>query len=294
MRRSWQLAALAVVSGLGAPKAEDDYEWNADAADLTCFVSGDHASIERDSDGYTVTNATVDSQGRVVINLVLEDQEAQFELPGMLLRVSTAKYVPLDDPFANLEELRQGLWGTVGGNVLGMLFFTFIAVLIIYLEKKFQCVGGEKIHALVEQQGKMQEELSNAVEFLKEFGEDQAVGSASKLGEDLPQSGEDAMVMAGKKAASKAADGAMVSTIGRTKTAAIKKGAEKIAETDEYAEAKEKVAEKVEEKRGGKKGGGKKGGGKKGRGKKKQKKPAEGAWSIANPLMAASADDADD
>lgn len=281
MRRSWQLVALAVVSGLGAPSAEGDYEWDVDAADLTCFVSGDHASIQPANDGYTVTNDTVDSRGSTVINLVLDDQEAQIELPGMLLRVSTAKYVPPDDPFANLEDLRQGLWSTIGGNVLGMLFFAFVAVLVVYLEKKFQCVGGAKIHELMEQQGRLQAELNSAVEFLREFDEDQA---SKKLREDLPQSEEDVMVMTGKKVASKAADGAMVSKMGSAKTAAIKKGAEKIAETDEYAEAKEKVAEKVENKRGGKRGSG----------KKKQKKTPAGAWSIDNPLMTAGDDDAED
>ena len=42
---------------------------------------------------------------------LLDKQDAQFELPGLLLRVSTARYVEddtYDDPFANIEDLKQG------------------------------------------------------------------------------------------------------------------------------------------------------------------------------------------
>ena len=47
--------------------------------------------------GYNVSNATFGSTDQMVINLMLEDQDAQFELPGMLLRVSTAKYLLCDE-----------------------------------------------------------------------------------------------------------------------------------------------------------------------------------------------------
>lgn len=47
--------------------------------------------------GYNVSNATFGSTDQMVVNLMLEDQEAQFELPGMLLRVSTAKYLLCDE-----------------------------------------------------------------------------------------------------------------------------------------------------------------------------------------------------
>ena len=74
------------------------------------------------------------------VNLLLDDQDAQFELPGLLLRVSTAKYVEsqMDDPFANNDDLKQGIWSTVGGNLLGMLFCVMGTTVIIFLEKRYQ------------------------------------------------------------------------------------------------------------------------------------------------------------
>jgi hypothetical protein len=255
MRRSLQLAALVFAAKLGAPRAEDDdkdFGWSVSDPDLTCYIHGDHASVQPIDDGYNVANATFSTEGKMFINLVLEDQEAQFELPGMVLRVSTDYYIPpgsLDDPFANIDELKQGIWSTVGGNLLGMLFCAVSVSLIVYLEQKYQCIGGEKIHELLDQQSKLQGELNNAVEFLKEIEGDP--GELMTRSMDANKNGkvdeEDIMMAAGKKVAAKAADGALVSTMGASKAAAVKKGAEKVAETDQFAEAKDKAMDKAGE-----------------------------------------------
>ena len=158
-----------------------------------------------------------------------------------------------DDPFANMDNLRQGIWSTVGGNLLGMLFCSVAVGLTIYLEKKFQCVGGEAIHEMVDRQAELQGQLAIAVEFLKDIEGDPAKAEGAAMNQldeqNMPVTDEDIMMMAGKKVASKAVDGAMVSTMGASKAAAVKKGANAIAGTDEYAEAREKASAKVDEKR---------------------------------------------
>ena len=148
------------------------------------------------------------------------------------------------DPFANIESLRQGIWSTVGGNLLGMLFCTVAAALTVYLEKKYQCVGGEAIHEMVDRQTALQDQLAVAVGFLKDIE-----GDPSEADTNIPMTDEDIVTMVGKKVASKAVDGAMVSTMGGSKAAAVKKGANAIAGTDEYAEARDKASVKVEQKR---------------------------------------------
>ena len=279
MGRIWQLATLTFAAGIGSPRAEDDkgeFGWSEAEPDLSCFVHGDHVSVQPIDDGYSVSNATFSREGKDVVNLVLEDQEAQFELPGMVLRVSTETYRPptsLDDPFANIDELKQGLWSTIGGNLLGMFLLTFSVCLVIYLERRYQCVGGEQIHAMVEQHHRLQADLNKAVQFLREMDGEQA----QQLDE------EDIIMSAGKTVAAKAVDGAMVSTVGSTKAAALKKGAEKVAETDQYAEAKVKAMEKAEAQPNGarlKK-------------KKKQQPNADPDLKFTNPMNADS-DDAGD
>jgi len=240
-----------LAAGLGVRAAEgddgDEYEWNNEAADLTCFVSGERASIQHIEGGYNVTNATIDLEGKMFVNLLLDDQDAQFELPGLLLRVSTAKYVEsqMDDPFANIDDLKQGIWSTVGGNLLGMLFCVMGTAVIVFLEKRYKCIGGAKIHEMVEQQHKLQNELNHAVEFLKELDSDPSKAeqlAAQKMDEkNVPLSEEEMMKAVGKKAASKVTNGVVAGSMGGAKLAVVKKGANMVAETDEYAEAKEKA-----------------------------------------------------
>lgn len=136
--------------------------------------------------------------------------------------------------------------------MLGMLFCTVAAALTVYLEKKYQCVGGEAIHEMVDRQTELQDQLAVAVGFLKTIEGDpsEAEGAANQIGDkNIPMNDEDVVTMVGKKVASKAVDGAMVSTMGGSKAAVVKKGANAIAGTDEYAEAREKASVKVEEKR---------------------------------------------
>ena len=244
-----RLGLLAAGLGVRADEGDDgdEYEWNNEAADLTCFVSGERASIQHIEGGYNVTNATIDLEGKMFVNLLLDDQDAQFELPGLLLRVSTAKYVEsqMDDPFANIDDLKQGIWSTVGGNLLGMLFCVMGTAVIIFLEKRFKCIGGAKIHEMVEQQHKLQNELNHAVEFLKELDSDPSKAeqlAAQKMDEkNVPLSEEEMMKAVGKKAASKVTNGVVAGSMGGAKLAVVKKGANMVAETDEYAEAKEKA-----------------------------------------------------
>ena len=255
------LLLLLALAPTNADETSRLYEWSNEAADLSCFVSGDRASIRATGDdGYNVTNATFPTEGRMFVNLLLDKQDAQFELPGLLLRVSTARYVDEDfgDPFSNIEDLKQGIWSTVGGNLLGMLFCVVGSGIIIFLEKHFKCVGGAKIHEMVEQQHKLQGDLNQAVRFLKDHDADPSMGeelAAKKMAEKgvaidketgLPVVDEDAakkhaQSKRGKVAAEKAVDGALASTFGGAKAGAVKKAAGAIAEMDEFAEAKNKA-----------------------------------------------------
>lgn len=243
--RRWQLVFAVLAAGLVAHRAEGDdngYTWDGDhdSADLTCFVSGDRAAIQPFADGYNVTNATSGVEGQMFINLLLEDQYAQFELPGVLLRVRTDESftIDFDDPLANLDDMKAGIWSTVGGNILGLFFCTIFTCVTLYLEKKFKCIGSEKIHEMIDKQQRLQGELQSAVEFIHLLDEDptmEDLATKPALRRGLTE-----------KLLVKAGDGALVSGVGATKATAVKKAAKTIAETDQYEQSKGKAQQMAE------------------------------------------------
>lgn len=99
---------------------------------------------------------------RTVVTLPLVGG-TEIELDGVLLRVQA----PPPPPPAPECDPGVEMPGVVGGNVLGLLFFCTVLIIMVLLEKQFQCVGSEKLHHMVEEHHKVQKDVKNALHFIK-------------------------------------------------------------------------------------------------------------------------------
>jgi hypothetical protein len=150
---------------------------------LSCTAEGGFLSITPietggDVSGYTITNVTsTDDAGLTVLEVALSDQDTDIVLPGMVVRISRGTGAADDlesdpsSPFEiqGLEDLTGGMdiWGVVGGNLLTWLFGCTFFGIVVALEKKYQCVGGDKIHEMVEQHHYLQGELKSVIQAIK-------------------------------------------------------------------------------------------------------------------------------
>lgn len=118
---------------------------------------------------FNISNVTE----QVVLDLVLYVDRAEVLLPnGVVLRVSTAEALEFDLSIDGLTDMQQSLWEIMAGNMLGTLICCALLGVTVFLEKKFQCIGGEKLHELADKQERLHEDLEHATNFLKLVQED--------------------------------------------------------------------------------------------------------------------------
>lgn len=212
------LALLLVVGGAGAQQQQSDEERIVELEEelqelreaargrLSCTAEGGFLSItpiEDDGDvtGYTITNVTsADDAGLTVLEVALSNQDTDIVLPGMVVRISggagAAEEAGADSassPFEidGLEDLTGGMdvWGVIGGNLLTWVFGCAFFSVVVVLEKKYQCIGGEKIHEMVEQHRYLQKELKDVIHVIK--GEDPESPSAADAAVRAVEGAED-------------------------------------------------------------------------------------------------------
>lgn len=124
------------------------------------------------------------SEHQVVVDLVLYTDRTELMLPnGMVVRVVTSEYQEKDEADLSLEGLQQSLWEIMFGNFFGTLICCALVGLAIYLEKKYQCIGSEGIHNIVEMQHQLHEDLEHATHFLDNVQNDptQLHGTAAAI-----------------------------------------------------------------------------------------------------------------
>lgn len=118
-------------------------------------------------------NISTNMTEQVVLDLVLYGDRAEVLLPnGTVLRVSTAEALELDLSMDGLMDMQQSLWEIMAGNILGTLICCALLGVAVFLEKKFQCVGGEELHRLADKQEQLHQDLERATTFLKLMQED--------------------------------------------------------------------------------------------------------------------------
>ena len=170
--RSWLFGAMVpgIVAGVAATGLED----------VECEVAdGSWAQLTPGGvSAFNVTNVTVAGGGseRAVLDLVLYVDRADVLLPnGMLLRVVTADYEGLEVPELSLDglmDMQQSLWEIIFGNILGTIICCVLVGLLLYLEKKYECIGGEQLHDLADKQHELHDDLEHAIQFLRTAQED--------------------------------------------------------------------------------------------------------------------------
>ena len=150
---------------------------------LSCTAEGGFVSITPieeggDVTGYTITNVTAtDDVGLAVLEVALGDQDTAIVLPGMVLRISRASGASsAADAYGELAG-GMDIWGVIGGNVLTWLFGCVLFGIVVVLEKKYRCIGGEKIHQMVEQHHTLQRELKDVIGAIKGKPAEGASGS---------------------------------------------------------------------------------------------------------------------
>ena len=77
----------------------------------------------------------------------------------MVLRVSTAEALEFDLSIDGLTDMQQSLWEIMAGNMLGTLICCALLGVTVFLEKKFQCIGGKKLHELADKQERLHDDL---------------------------------------------------------------------------------------------------------------------------------------
>lgn len=187
---------------------------------LSCTAEGSFVSITPievggDVTGYAITNVTsadaADAVGATVVEVALSAQDTDIVLPGMVLRVSRADEGASDAPepfeIAGLSDLTEGMdvWGVVGGNMLTWVFGCVFFGIVVALEKRYQCIGGEKIHEMVEQHHYLQKELKAVIHVIK--GEDPDGPPTEEAGDTM------SMIVEGAEGLG-VQDGAFASAIG--------------------------------------------------------------------------------
>jgi len=137
--------------------------------------------------------------GKIVLDIVLSGQESVIDLPGLIVRVRAgdATNVASGGPAGSaadptwdidptdgidvedLESLQQGFMDIILANFVTILLCLCTSGIIIHLEKKYKCIGGEKIHKMVEQQHQLSEDMTEVVKKLKHDGDDVSAASSS-------------------------------------------------------------------------------------------------------------------
>eukprot|EP01043_Picozoa_sp_COSAG02_P074045 COSAG02_NODE_14651_length_1251_cov_1.376736_1_plen_286_part_00 len=138
---------------------------------------------------FNISNVTfaVGSEHQVVVDLVLYGDRTELMLPnGMMVRVVTPEYHDEDEMDLSLDglmDMQQSLWEIMVGNLLGTLICCALLGLVIFLEKKYQCIGSEGIHSMVEMQHQLHEDLEHATHFLDNVQKDpsQLNGTAAAI-----------------------------------------------------------------------------------------------------------------
>ena len=179
------LALLSLACRVGAQQSdeeriaelEEELEALREAARgrLSCTAEGGFVSITPIEDaggdvtGYTITNVTAaDDAGLTVLEVALSDQDTDVVLPGMVVRISRASGGSSEaDPYAGGLAGGMDVWGVIGGNVLTWLFGCVLFGIVVVLEKKYRCIGGEKLHGMVEQHHTLQRELKDVIHVIK-------------------------------------------------------------------------------------------------------------------------------
>ena len=115
------------------------------------------------------------SEHQVVVDVVLYSDRTELMLPnGMMVRVVTAKYQEkeFDLSFDGLMDVQQSIWEIVIGNLLGTFICCAMMGLFMYLEQKYQCIGSEKIHSMMDKQHQLHDDLDIATGFLNNMQKD--------------------------------------------------------------------------------------------------------------------------
>jgi hypothetical protein len=205
MWRAGTLAVLAVALSAVANAQQTDEEKIAELEEeldalreearqgrVSCTAAGGFVSIvpTAEGNGYTITNVTSSAgegegdEGLTVLEVALSDQDTDIVLPNMIVRVSRGQADAAESSagafeIPGLSDLTGGMdiWGVIGGNLLTWLFGCTFFGIIIAIEKKYKCIGGDQIHEMVEQHHYLQKELTHVIHAIK--GEETPTSSPS-------------------------------------------------------------------------------------------------------------------
>jgi hypothetical protein len=131
-------------------------------------------AIKEITDGYQIVNKTDNNEqplNRMKLYLAPE-QESEVLVPGLAVRVKWDSFDNLEieeEPkglFGNIKDSALGFWGAVGSNMVGLLFFCIVIGVMLGLEGKFQCIGGGKIHEIMNDQKKMSAQVHEVIDML--------------------------------------------------------------------------------------------------------------------------------
>ena len=154
---------------------------------VTCKVTsngaGGRLSLSSVGDGYLLRNTTVPTAGGnstaelTVLNLRM-GIDTEIEMQGMLIRIVPveASHTETTEPTDGNDEQPLTLPVVVGGNILAMLGCCLFVGVVAVLEKRYQCIGSEKIHHFVEQQREITSELHSVLTMM---GDGQEAGHST-------------------------------------------------------------------------------------------------------------------
>eukprot|EP01052_Picozoa_sp_SAG31_P021447 SAG31_NODE_1660_length_7599_cov_3.194800_2_plen_458_part_00 len=143
-------------------------------------------------DGYHVTfrNETVDAAGLTRFDVFLPAaDDAQIVLPGAVVRVHTVEdpdRAKFDIDIEGLVE-DEGIVDSMIGTILAIPVICACLAITVALEAKFKCVGGNKIHHVVEEQRKISRGLHELLSMLGIGKHDEDDGVADS---ENPEGGE--------------------------------------------------------------------------------------------------------
>lgn len=163
---------------------------------VSCLApdSGHLLVEELGSDGYRITfrNETVDAARLTRFDVFLPPaDEAQIVVPGAVVRVHTAEDPDRAKFEIDIEGLveDEGIVDSMIGTILAIPIICACLGITVVLEAKFKCVGGNKIHHVVEEQQKISNGLHELLGMLgigKRDAKDGATDSENPEGDENP------------------------------------------------------------------------------------------------------------
>lgn len=168
---------------------------------VACHMSesGQFVVAEMDGGAFNVSyrNSSVAPAGVTRFNVYLAPgEDSEIVLPDMFVHVFNTEEVPdVEVSFdkASIKNLlnKDGVWDSMFGTLMAIPIMCLCLAVTIGLEAKFQCIGGGKLHHMIEEQKKVAEGIHELMELMgvaHHAGEEEMVDDPENPGQQKKKS----------------------------------------------------------------------------------------------------------